>query len=240
MALGLVAATLVGCGGGSNGFIDAYTGAYEGIFLGSNGAPGAVAFVVAPNGQIVSGTATTNASGTQSSLSGSVSNSGSATINIVNGGAVTDTLVGNLTAPTPNTVGAALTDTGGHSYGALIFNPTKFTGNDQFAGEFVGTITDVNKARIGVLALAVTGGGNVDGTALVDENGTSELAVLNGSISNNGTTSLVVAVNGTTIETITGTLSLAMVSSVQTISGNLKDSSSGDTIMIDATLALQP
>lgn len=226
------ASLLAGCGGGGNSVVNPFSGTFAGTFDNPTG-PGVVAFIVAPNGQIVTGEVV----GTSSSLSGSISQTGGTTLNISSNGTVTDTLTGAIKQYTPNSMGSVLVDSTNNqtNYAALLFNPPSLTPTtDQFTGEFSGTIEDVNKQKTGVIAFVVDNSGNVSGTILVGLSGTPSFAALGGTVSNSGTANLTATQNGSVVDTITGTVSLQTISGVQGIGGDLTDQSSGHTILLAA------
>ena|SRR5579862_7415395 len=221
-ALVLFFAALFGCGGGpegtsstgstsgSGGLLNPYTGSFSGTFIGPQGSIGTVSFSVDISGNIT-GTEVVTSTGASTSLTGTVTSGGVAAVTIG-----TDATTGTFSAVTNQTPTAsvALTDASNDVTDmVLIVNPANITGGVQDEGDFAGSLFDFSNSTPGIIAMNVSTTGAISGSILLADTGTPTLENITGNMtstfSGNPTVSWVITLNGTQIETASGTATLS-------------------------------
>ncbi|MDR3687779.1 MAG: hypothetical protein P4L46_00250 [Fimbriimonas sp.] len=184
---------LAGCGGNVTG-VASGSGAFARTFTGEiddrSGGLQSINITVAPDG-------TVTGSSIGFTVSGTFRRNGTATL-ITQGG----TLTGSFSAPTGTTIYAKMTNSTTHStvYVILLVSPSSST-----AG-YMGYQSDTTKKSLVPIAFAIDSKGNLSGTVEVNVNNSMGFANVTGTMDSGGGIQLTEAQNGTTINTVTGSL----------------------------------
>ena len=226
LLLGTSLLILSGCAGSGNNsggtaLANPYATYFSGQALDNSGNYTTVTLLVSAKGAI-QGTSVND--GINSVLSGSIQNSGQASVTSSAGG----TLTGMFTTPNASTMSATLTNASGTQteYMIVCVNPLPgVTTTNAFAGAFAGTYSDATTTKTSPICVVVDSNGNITGTALTVTASASTIANLAGTVTTGGVCSITESVNGSAVDTLTGTLNRAG----STVTGSLTNTA-GDVI----------